>query len=112
MPVSSRGAPGSRGPVEGVSSAERSGGGGGRIVTGLLGSDPTVFDFHTVNGPLAAAYGTFTRSERVSVGSTATLTLSPFAASLPLKITVLTLRSRLPATRSVPPACTRVLPPH
>ena len=53
MPVSSRGAPGSRGPVEGVSSAERSGGGGGRTAIGALGSEPTVSDFQAVIGPLA-----------------------------------------------------------
>jgi hypothetical protein len=54
IPVSSCGAPGSRGPVEGVSVAERSGGGGGRIVIELLSSDVTVFDLRTLSGPVAA----------------------------------------------------------
>src|SRR5688500_20162718 len=110
MPVSSRGAPGSRGPVDGVSSAERSGGGGGRTVTELLGSDPTVLDFQALRGPLAAEYGTLTRSERVLVGETRTRTLSLRVALLPSKTTERTLRRRLPVTRTAPPAWTRLLP--
>src|SRR5688572_6887473 len=110
MPVSSRGAPGSRCPVDGVSSADRSGGGGGRPVTEPLGSEPTVLDFLALSGPLAAEYGTLTRIERVLVGETRTRTLSALVDLLLSKRTVRTLRRRLPVTRRVPPAWTRVSP--
>ena len=48
----------------------------------------------------------------MSVELTRTFTLSLFVCSLPWKITVLTPRRFLPATRRVPPAWTRVLPEH
>ena len=112
MPVSSRGAPGSRGPVDGVSSADCSGGGGGRTAIAGLGSDPTVLDFQAVSGPLAAASGTYTRNERVSVELTRTFTLSRFVLLLPWKTTLRTPRRFLPATRTVPPARTRFSPEH
>ena len=46
------------------------------------------------------------------VGVTPTFTLSFVVDWLPWKVTVRTLRRRLPVTRSVPPALTRVLPEH
>ena len=65
-----------------------------------------------MSGPLAAERGTFTRNERVSVGLTRTFTLSLFVLSLPWKITLRTSRRFRPATRTVPPARTRVSPEH
>jgi hypothetical protein len=98
--------------VEGVSSAERSGGGGGRIEMGELGSDPTVLDFHAVSGPLAAERGTSTRNERLSAEVMRTRTLSLFVLLLPWKTTLRTSRRFRPATRTVPPARTRLSPEH
>src|SRR4051794_7421976 len=101
--VSSDGAPGA-----GVNSAWGSGGGGGRILTGLLGTDATPPEAITCTGPVCASIGTPTTSA-VALWAFTRAALAALLAPLPLKTTVVTELRFWPLIFAVAPPWIRFL---
>ncbi len=77
VPVSSAGAPFTRGPGTGESSGFGSGGSGGRIRTGFEGEDDAPADVVSEIGPVIAPSGTRALTRRLLPARTGTVTSSP-----------------------------------